>query len=384
MAHRTRAGARAAGLTAGGAALLLAFATGCALDLNTDAPDEGPATGVRAAPLARPGTVSVLFCQESESRGGPSRYRIVLRSYGSDDGTLVAERRTALPREFEPTAGCGNGVENQPVAHALSEDLALVAGRLKAPSRFLRAAAVDTATGQEAGPPHKGRVGRQAQPDRVVFHPETGELWYGGAGFVHHRDPGRGTDSEQQVPDPEIRRDLLQDPATAATILRLTGSRTPLTPGGAVVATYNTAQGLGLARVTGAEGDGAGRYRESFETAGLGGMRDPFPCDPVVWRDDTRLLCSDFRQVTFSAAHDRVVKTEELAGGGGNMPANRNLVPSPDGTGFAFLSRGEDDGRWALYRADFTPGGQPQKITDIAPPDRGDDSAFVTSLVRWN
>lgn len=376
---------RAAALTAG-AVLLLTAVTGCSLELNSDHDDPADATGIRAEPLAQPDTVSVLFCQQVESRSRPAGYRVVLRSYDSEDGTLVAERRTTLPQQFEPTAGCGgeDDVQNKPVAHALSKDLTMVAGRIKAPSRFLRAAAVDTTTGQEVGPPHKSRVDRQVRPDRVVFHPATDELWYGERDFTYFRDPKRGVDTEQQVADHEIPQRLRQDGATAATILGLTHWRAPVTPKGTVVATYTSAQGLGLARPTGTEGDGAGRYLESFETVGLGGMRDPFPCDPVVWRDDTRLLCTDFRQVTFGATHSRTVKTEELAGGGGGMPANSNFVPSPDGKGFAFLSQGPDDGRWALYRADFASDGQPRKIADIELPDKGDDDAFLTSLIRWN
>ncbi len=75
-----------------------------------------------------------------------------------------------------------------------------------------------------------------------------------------------------------------------------------------------------------------------------------------------------------------MVRTEDL------VPENDRVglppVPSPDGKGFAFLSKGEG-GQWALFRGSFTGGGRPVKVANVDQPLDGADK-HRTSLVRWN
>ncbi|MEN2416853.1 hypothetical protein AABB02_01945 [Streptomyces rimosus] len=229
-----------------------------------------------------------------------------------------------------------------------------------------------------------GRVHKRAKNTDAVFHPVTGRLWYNEQphGFrssdpVVSRDTKAGATSEQRVPYAKIPSLLRQDGPTAATVLATSGVHGRAVPSGGVVATGAQTGGIRLTRVADKGWSGADACLTDLDTKGLG--EDGPDCAPSFWRDATTLVC-EFEQITVTADHKKVVKTEDLA------PKNDRVglppVPSPDGKSFAFLPKGEG-GQWALFRGDFTGGAQPVKVANVDQPLDGADK-HRTSLIRWN
>ncbi|MFD3997588.1 hypothetical protein [Streptomyces sp. NPDC058548] len=379
-----------AGLALAGAVLLVsACGEGGGVDTGAapgGVPAEGGkgATDVKAAPLAQEGTISVMFCTERPDAEGRTVYGVTLRSFAVKDGGLVAERSSVTPSRFEPSAGCPSDSSGMASRYAFSKDLTMLAGL----SKGSRAAVVDTSTGQEIAPPDPDAFDKDLSTKRAAFHPVTNQLWYNadvnGSGFKapqYFRDPKAGAATAQLVPFAQLGDHVAKDAATAATILTVDGyDNTPVSPSG-IVANHSTAEGLGLLRADrGEEG-----FLKSFESAALrkGNNDKPQNCTPAFWRNDTTLVCQydSLTQLTFSADHQSVVKTEEL------LPESDRSAgdptPSPDGKSFAFLSENDSD-QWVLYRSDFaTPGAQPVKIAALDLPIDGADDHRV-SLIGWN
>ncbi|MEU7071982.1 hypothetical protein AB0B30_26000 [Streptomyces narbonensis] len=338
---------------------------------------------VKKAPLGQEGTISLMFCTDRPDSQGDTVFGVTLRSFSAKDGKLVAERYAVTPSDFEPASGCEGDGPTKPATSAFSKDLSMLAGI----SDSSRAAAVDTATGQEIAPPDPDAFGKDLGVEDVAFHPETDELWYnsdpdhiGSSEPMYFRDVKGGPATQKSVPYEQIGARLAKGGAMARTILAADGYQSPISPSG-VVAIHNDSEGLGLWRPN----IGGDQHLKQFESAALGkGNNDkPENCNPAFWRDDTTLVChyDSLTQLTFSPDHQRVTKTVEL------LPeSDRNTVdptPSPDGKSFVFLSRNAND-QWVLYRSEFaTPGAQPVKVAALDLPIDGADDHRV-SLVRWN
>ncbi|MFC9816783.1 hypothetical protein ACFVJM_32505 [Streptomyces virginiae] len=346
------------------------------------------AADVKKAPLAQKGTVSAMFCTTRPDAGGRTVYGVAVRSYAVKDGALVAERSSVLPSRFKPTSGCKGDGPGMPAHYQFNKELTMLAGL----SKDSRAAAVDTSTGLEIGPPDQDAFGKELEPNAAVFHPVTGRLWYDsdpdnyGVKLPRYvRDPKNGPASQQMVPYEQLTSHMVKDRETAATILAAGKNDSVVSPSG-VVAQGHTTEGLGLFRV---DAGGDGLLKELKSAA----LRVPGPrsgdtgvkqhCDPAFWRDDTTLVCrhDSLRQLTFSADYQRISKTEKL------LPeTDRGVgdpIPSPDGKSVAFISK-TDSKQWVLYRSDFaTPGAPPVKIAELEPPLDGADDHRV-SLIRWS
>lgn len=371
-----------------GAALLLAACGGGADTAGgaEAAGDGGGASGgeVKKASLAQPGALTAAFCHPVPSGGdGGKVYGLTLRSYSAKNGAVVAERSTVLPRGVEPTAVCAKAGPAKGAGLAFNKDLTQVAGIARA-GTVDRAAAFDLTTGKEVAPPDPDAFTKRAKNTDAVFHPVTGRLWYNEQphGFrssdpVVSRDTKAGVASEQRVPYEKIPSLLKQDGPTAATVLATSGVHGRAVPSGGVVATGAQSGGVRLKRVADKGWSGADAFLTDLETKGLG--EDGPDCAPSFWRDATTLVC-EFKQITVTADYKKVVRTEDL------VPENDRVglppVPSPDGKGFAFLSKGEG-GQWALFRGSFTGGGRPVKVANVDQPLDGADK-HRTSLVRWN
>ncbi|MFJ6785760.1 hypothetical protein [Streptomyces yangpuensis] len=375
-------------------AMLLLSACGGGADSGTDGTLGGlagqgseKAADAKKAPLAQKGTVSAMFCTTRPDAGGRTVYGVTVRSYAVKDGALAAERSSVLPSRFKPTSGCKGDGPGLPAHYQFSKDLTMLAGL----SKDSRAAAVDTSTGLEIGPPDQDAFGKNLKPNAAVFHPVTGQLWYDsdpdnyGVKLPRYfRDPKNGAASQQTVPYEQLTSHMGKDKETAATILAAGEDDSPVSPSG-VVAQGHTTEGLGLFRVD-SGGDGllkelkSPALRVSGPQQGDTGVKQH--CDPAFWRDDTTLVCrhDSLRQLTFSPDYQRVTKTEKLlpeSDRGVGVP-----VPSPDGKSFAFISK-TDSNQWVLYRSDFaTPGAQPVKVAELEPPLDGSDDHRV-SLIRW-
>ncbi|MFF5789317.1 hypothetical protein ACFY8P_30620 [Streptomyces sp. NPDC012693] len=337
---------------------------------------------VKTAPLAQPGTVSVMFCTDRPDVEGRTVYGVTLRSFSAKDGKLVAERSTVTPSRFEPATGCPGDGPEVPTSLAFDKGLTMMAGL----SKGSRAAVVDTSTGAEIAPPDPDAFDKDLETEQVVFHPVTNQLWYNsdvnGSGYKapqYFRDPRAAAATAQLVPYEQLGEHVAKDRATAAAVLAADGYDSPVSPSG-VVATTN-AEGLGLARADrGAEG-----FLKEIESAALrkGNNDKPEHCDPAFWRDDTTLVClhDSLTQVTFSPDYQRVTKTVELLPESDRATTDPTL--SPDGKSLVFLSKNAGD-QWVLYRADFaSPGAQPVKIAALDLPIDGADDHRV-SLIRWS
>ncbi|MFE5588760.1 hypothetical protein [Streptomyces sp. NPDC056549] len=378
-----------AGLAAG-AALVLA-ACGGGSDPTTVAGSAGAEGGgggeagqegdARTAPLARPDSLTVAFCQPVEDGTGGKTYQVVLRSFAAKDGAFAGERSAALPPSTEPS-GCDQDGPSYSADLAFNKDLTLVAGLVNGD----RAAAFDMATGQEVGAPDPDSFSKRLDNGSAVFHPVTGRLWYDmgridsdAKGDLASRDPKGGLKTEENTPFGTIPDLLGKDGPTAETVLATDDVDGAAVPGGGVVATGNTTSGVRLSKVGPESGGiGAGVYLTDIATKGLD-ENDKVFCEPAFWRNATTLVC-DLQQLTFSADYTKLLKTEDL------VPENDRInglpVLSPDGKSFAFLSKGED-GRRGLFRGDFS-GGEPKKITSVDPPVQDPEQQLRTTLIRWN
>ncbi|MFI8521378.1 hypothetical protein ACIGEZ_26680 [Streptomyces sp. NPDC085481] len=341
---------------------------------NGGAGEGGSDGGVKTAPLGRPGTLTVSFCHDIPNGNGGELYALTVRSLSAKDAAVVAERSLVLPEGVEPTSGCGSDGPDHDESSAFNKDFTQVAAIVSATTD--RAAAFDLTTGQEISPPDKDTFAKPPKNDGAAFHPVTGRLWYdlhdSATGYAS-RDPKGGPSTEERVAEDKVPDLVKRDGATANTILAINGDSVA-TPQGGIVATGNSTFGLHLSRVDTLRSDG---FLSEIETVGLGEKEEW--CEPSFWRDATTLVCSEFKQLTFSADYKKVLKTEQL------VPENDRIslppVLAPDGKSFAFLSHGEDD-QWALFRGDFS-GGQPVKIGNVDRPIDGAEH-HRTALVRWS
>ncbi|MGW2562132.1 hypothetical protein ACWCXB_23325 [Streptomyces sp. NPDC001514] len=382
-----------AGLVAGAAMLLTACgggadpAAGTSGAAGTGGGKAASGGDAKKAPLAQSGSLTVAFCHPiPEGSGDGLVHGLTLRSFSAKDGALVAERSAVLPSGAEPTAGCEEDGPGRGVGLAFNKDLTMVAG-ISSAGATDRAAAYDLTTGKEVAPPDPDAFAKRPKNTGAAFHPVTGRLWYDerpndfeSNDPVASRDPKGGVATEEHVPFDKIPDLLNQDGPTATTVLATSGINGPATSSGGVVAVGTMGEGGHLARVNRVKDEGRIGAVSFLSDIGTAGLDDaPLNCDPSFWRDATTLIC-EFKQITFTADYRKVVKTEDL------IPENDRVnlppVPSPDGKGFAFLSRGEG-GQWALFRGQFTPGAQPVKIADVDEPIDGSDK-HRTSLLRWN
>ncbi|MCH0540244.1 hypothetical protein I3F58_11815 [Streptomyces sp. MUM 203J] len=382
---------------AAGAALMLAACSGggagggAADESVAPAATKGADKDPKHAPLAQPGTVTVMYCYDA-----PGFQTLILRSYAVKDGTLVAERATRLAEGFRVTTGCdGNSTGGIPVRLGFNKDLTQVAGVAFPDHKRLssgRAAVADLGTGNEIAPPDPDAFSKPPSTSVAVFHPVTGRLWYDHRATEHvrsedpvySRDPGKGAATEKKVDFAEIPDLLREDADTAAAVLALDRVDALAAPGAdGVFATSRFASPLALERLRRDGTSGPQSLLEEIVSDDLDVMLDEErpECDPILWRDATTLVC-DFQQITFSADYERAEKTVDLIPDSNRE--NASPVPSPDGQALAFLSKGESGG-WALFRTDLAePGAQPVKITDLDTPPPAEWIRPEASLVRWN
>ncbi|ULR52359.1 hypothetical protein [Streptomyces deccanensis] len=366
------------GIAAGAALLLTACGGGAAEEDGKAAVDSGgkkKVTDVKAASLAQKGSLTVAWCHviPQGEDDDDALFGLTLRSYSVKDGSVVAERHAILPTDVTPKRVCDPG-GNDGATWAFNKDLSLIVGIKEAEFKE-RAGAYDLTTGEEVSPPPADEFTERPDSSGAAFHPVTGLLWvrqgvYEGETDYATRDAKKGYSTEKRLSDEAA---FSQDATTTATARAAAGSHAALTPNGSVEAWWNDddlrTSGLGLERV----GDD-----ELIENKQLD---DGPACRPAFWRTNTSLVCG-LREIVFSSDYKSVVSDEEL------VPANDrdNGTPllSPDGKGFAFISEGEGD-RLALFRADFTSGGnaQPVKVADLEAPLDGSDD-HIETLVRWN